>query len=147
MVNGSLPDREIRSIRPVQGSWKPWQHSCAYPVSIGTYAALKTIERVKNFQIKNEVQERQNADSLSQDFPDVPILLSSEVYETPVSSWSSIWRPDTLEKTYAELYIRDLKNSRDIKRRISEFRHHVDNLSLDDEIWFAKVIFYIFFFF
>jgi hypothetical protein len=74
------------------------------------------------------------------DFPESPIILNSEIYES-TSTWASTWKPDQLEKLYAEIYIRDLKNSRDIKRRVNEFRSHVEDMSVEeDEIWFAREI-------
>jgi hypothetical protein len=138
MTNASSPpangDREIRSIRPTQG----------------VQAALKTIERFRSNLLKSEIPLRdgisrnliksnlKSASTLSE-FPEQPFILNSDIYDN-ISNWPNTWKPDQLEKLYAEIYIRDLKNSRDIKRRMNEFRYHVENLPAEDEIWFAREI-------
>ncbi len=139
-TNGSQPTedrREIRSAQPLQGVAAALKTIERYPI----YALIADSPRYKNGVIKNEVPIK-DASALIHDFPESPLLLTSEVYETPFSSWANIWKPEFLEKTYAEIYIRDQKNSKDVKRRISEFRYHVENLqaTLEDEIWFAKDI-------
>jgi len=107
----------------------------------GVFAALKIIERYKNGLIKNEVPLK-DYNTLSDEFPEHPVLLMPDIYESPSSSWNSSWKPELLEKAYPEIYIRDQKNSKDIKRRISDFRYHAENLqsSQEDEIWFARDI-------
>lgn len=104
-----------------------------------TYIALKTIERVKAGEIKNEVPVKDGGEILSVDFPEVPVLLPAEVYETP-TGWANNWKPEQLEKIYPELFIRDQKAGRDHKRSIRDFRRHTETLPSEDEIWYAKDI-------
>eukprot|EP01114_Cavostelium_apophysatum_P017008 TRINITY_DN4958_c0_g1_i3.p1 TRINITY_DN4958_c0_g1~~TRINITY_DN4958_c0_g1_i3.p1 ORF type:complete len:740 (+),score=199.40 TRINITY_DN4958_c0_g1_i3:404-2623(+) len=121
--NQVVRDREIKTVRPFQGP----------------AAALRTIERFRMGEIHNEVPVRAGA-SLGTDFPEHPFLLNLDAFEGPQTNWQNIWKPEQLEKAFPEIFIRDQKNGKDIRRTISEFRRHADTNLNTDEVWYAKEV-------
>jgi len=124
MDDRSAP-REIKSIRPLQG----------------VAAALRTLERFKNGEIKSEVAVKAASLLNETDFPEEPTLINTDVYESK-QDWQNTWKPENLEKIYPEVYIKDLKSFKDVKGSMHDFRKHVESLNntTSDEIWFAKDI-------
>lgn len=115
--------------------------SQAHQLLTDTQAALKTIQRFKNGELKNEVAVR-DSQTLGH-FPEVPTLITSDAYpDSEVkSNFPNAWRPDNLAKVLSpEISIRDQKSSKDMKRSIVDFRNHLKNLPAEDEIWHAKEI-------
>lgn len=106
------------------------------PGSYEVIVALKMIDRYKSGEIKNEIPVK---DTNNVDIPDSPCLFNIDAYDSH-STWNTTWKPEQIEKIYSELSVKDLKNSKEIKKPLKDFRRHVDNLTAEDEVWFCKDI-------
>lgn len=106
----------------------------------GVGAALKMVERYRSGLVKNELPTKE-ANTLTNDLPEHPIILTSEVYDTP-NNWNTVWKPENIEKIHPEIYVRDLKNAKETKKRVAELRQHAESVSStgDDELWMARDI-------
>lgn len=107
------------------------------PPPYETLIALRTIDRFKSGEIRNELAIKEVTDGF--EFPDNPILLTADAYESQ-QGWSSTWKPEQLEKLHPELFIRDQKLNKDFKRTMRDFKRHADSNPSEEEIWYAKDI-------
>eukprot|EP01117_Protostelium_nocturnum_P009792 TRINITY_DN3498_c0_g2_i2.p1 TRINITY_DN3498_c0_g2~~TRINITY_DN3498_c0_g2_i2.p1 ORF type:complete len:775 (+),score=185.57 TRINITY_DN3498_c0_g2_i2:138-2462(+) len=113
----------------------------------GMAAALKTISRYKVGDIKNGISTREGVTPFSFDFPEQPVLLNSEIYSDSKNTWNATWKPETLAKVHPEIYIKDQKNTKDLKRTVGDFRNHLKSKekettenNSDLEVWTAPDI-------
>lgn len=117
----SLDDRqEIRTFKPLQD----------------VEAALRLLDRARTPEVRLEIETLDSRDFPFTDFTEEPKILNSNIYQTQ-SDWNQVWKFDQLEKMHSELYIKDQRNNRDLKRTIREFRQHAQN---KEEVWYAKDI-------
>jgi len=107
----------------------------------GCSAALRTVARYKHGELKNSISTKEYISGRIFD-NDNPILLSPDVYNESRSSWSNIWKPESLVKAQPDIYIKDQKNGVNMKKSVIEYRNHIKNIDNDEDndIWTAPDI-------
>lgn len=116
--------RDSRFLRPVQG----------------LASAFRTIERLQKGEIQNQLPVYDKV--LPSDLVDFqePLLLGPYVYTDGHNNWPNVWKLENIEAMFPDIYIKDLRFGRDIKRSVKEFRFHGSNMTNAEDTWFGKDI-------